>query len=215
MIQDKTIGYKHRIPAIGFAEALRDFLRNGSIDSKEVDEIVAGYFSGDYVRRGASQHIVSCIKNSELAEFFSKNSTELLNAVKNQQEAFYICFALLCVRFSFCYNIAVEMAKLFRMQDTISKDAISRQIANKYGYNENVKRPMERFLAFCEDAKIIKRPSNGVFENMPKLNPSEVTLELWKQTYLINEPMGDVENIDELPFEPFFRYLNLLPEIDI
>ena len=71
MIQDKTIGYKHRIPAIGFAEALRDFLRNGSIDSNEVDEIVAGYFSGDYVRRGASQHIVSCIKNSELAEFFS------------------------------------------------------------------------------------------------------------------------------------------------
>lgn len=214
MIQDKTIGYKHRIPAIGFAEALRDFLRNGSIDSKEVDEIVAGYFSGDYVRRGASQHIVSCLKNPELSEFFSRNKEELIKAVYNQQEALYICFALLCTRFSFCYSIAIEIAKLFRLQDTISKEAISKQVANKYGYNENVKRPMERFLAFCEDAKIIKRPSNGVFESMPNLNPSEVTLELWKLAYKINEPFADVDNTDELPFEPFFRYLKLLPDVN-
>lgn len=215
MMQDRKIGYKHRIPAIGFADSLREFLLNGSIDSKRVDEIVAGYFSGDYVRHGASQHIVSCLKNPELAEFISKNNAELLNAAKHQQEALHICFALLCARFSFCYNIAAEMAKLFRLQDAISKDAISKQIANKYGYNENVKRPMERFLAFCEDAKIIKRPSNGVFECMPKLNPSDVTLELWKYTYKINEPIGTVECAEELPFEPFFRYLNLLPDIDI
>ena len=37
-----------------------------------------------------------------------------------------------------------------------------------------------------------------------------ITFELWKAVYKINQPLYETEDNPELPFEPFFRYLDLL-----
>lgn len=211
MTSDKKIGFKQRVPAVAFADCLREFMPELSIDSARVTEILAGYFSGDYARHRSMLHITACFNNPDIAQLLTENKAEIINALGNQQEAFSFCFALLCARYSFCYDIAAELAKLFRLQDVVSKELLSKHISNKYGFNENVKRTMERFLAFCEEAQIIKRPTKASYEMATIHKPTTETLiELWKKVYSQNEPLATNDDISELQFEPFFRYLKLL-----
>lgn len=211
MTSEKKIGFKQRVPAVAFADCLREFMPDLKIDSARVIEILAGYFSGDYARYRSMLHITACLNNPDIAQFLSDNKEEIINSIGNQQEAFYFCFALLCARYSFCYDIAAELSKLFRLQDVVSKELLSKFISNKYGFNENVKRTMERFLAFCEEAQIIKRPTKNSYELATIHKPTTDTLtELWKRVYSINEPLASIDDISELQFEPFFRYLKLL-----
>lgn len=211
MTQDKKIGFKQRVPAPAFREVIRDFFPNCKIEQDKITELLAGYFSGDYARYRSGLHISACLSNISLKVFFEDNREEFSRAASFDQEAYYICFALLCARYSFCYDIAVEMAKQFRLQDIVSKELLAKCISNKYGFNENVKRTMERFIAFCAEASIIDRPTTRSYQvKEPYLPKTPILLELWKKVYLINEPLGDVEDNTELPFQPFFRYLKLL-----
>lgn len=83
------------------------------------------------------------------------------------------------------------MAKL----SFIQKDLLAKPLSNKYGFNENVKRTMERFLAFVEEANVIKRPRKSTYENQPKYRPKiPVTFELWKEVYKINQALSETED---------------------
>lgn len=211
MTQDKKIGFKQRVPALAFREIIRDFFPECNIEQDKITELLAGYFSGDYARYRSGLHISACLNNIDLKDFFENNRDEFSKAVSLDRDAFFICFALLCARYSFCYDIAVELSKQFRLQDVVSKEQLAKCIANKYGFNENVKRTMERFIAFCDEATIITRPTKGSYQVSEPYSPkSPILLELWKKVYLINEPLGNVEDNSELPFEPFFRYLKLI-----
>ena len=210
MTQDKKIGFKQRVPALALREAIREYFPNCKIEQGLVTELLAGYFTGDYARHRSVLHITASLNNPDLKDFFIANSQELSNAASLDREPLIIGFALLCARYSFCYDIAVELAKQFRLQDFVSKDLLAKSISNKYGFNENVKRTMERFLAFCVEAAIIERPDKATYKWTEPYKPlSPITLELWKQVYVINEPLATVEDNSDLPFEPFFRYLNL------
>lgn len=210
MNSDKKIGFKQRVPAVAFADCLREYMTELSIDSARVTEILAGYFSGDCARNRSMLHITASLNNPDITTFLSENKEGIISSLGNQQEAYSYCFALLCARYSFCYAIAVELAKLFRLQDVVSKEVLSKQISNVYGFNENVKRTMERFLAFCEEARIIKRPTKSSYEIATIHKPiSDTLIEFWKKVYFQNEPFATDEEISELQFEPFFRYLKL------
>ena len=211
MTPEKKIGFKQRVPASAFVEAVKEYLPESHIEPHRVIELLAGYFSGDYARYRSMLHITASLNNPELTEFINKNRDELIRASNIQGEALYICFALLCARYSFCYDVAIEMSKLFRLQDVITKELLVKPLSNKYGYNENVKRTMERFIAFAEEVNVIKRPTKSTYEIQPKYRPQiPVTFELWKAVYKINQPLYEAEDNPELPFEPFFRYLDLL-----
>lgn len=211
MTTDKKIGFKQRVPAVAFADCLREYMTELTIAPERVTEILAGYFSGDYARHRSMLHITACLNNTELQSYFKDYKDAITNSLGNQQETFSLCFALLCARYSFCYDIAVELSKLFRLQDVVSKEFLSKHISNKYGFNENVKRTMERFLAFCEESQIIKRPTKASYEMFTILKPtSDATVSLWKKVYSLNEPLAINDDLSELQFEPFFRYLKLI-----
>ena len=211
MTQEKKIGFKQRVPAIAFREAIREFFPECRIEQSFVTELLSAYFRGDYARHRSVLHITASLNNPKLMEFFQKNSRGFANAATHDREPLLIAFALLCARYSFCYDIAVELAKHFRLQDVITKEMLAKSISGKYGYNENVKRTMERFLAFCVEAEIIERPNKATYKCTKPYKPlSPIMFELWKRVYVINEPFANLEDNFDLPFEPFFRYLNIL-----
>lgn len=210
MTQEKKIGFKQRVPALAFREAIREYFPDCKIEQDLVSELLAGYFTGDYARHRSVLHITASLNNPDLLDFFQSNRQEFSKAATHDREPLLIGFALLCARYSFCYDIAVELAKQFRLQDIVSKDLLAKSISNKYGFNENVKRTMERFLAFCVEATIVERPDKATYKCVEPYKPLfPITIELWKKVFVINEPLAVVEDNPDLPFEPFFRYLNL------
>ncbi len=210
MTQDKKISIHAKVPVLPFIEAIREYLTSGDLDNDRITEMLAGYFTGDYVRHRSLLHITASIKNPSLSEFFANRKDEILASLSNERESRFICFALMCARYRFAYDIAVELAKLFRLQDLVSKEYLKKSIGKEYGYNESVRRSLDYFIIICEDANVVSRPIKYTFQQEPPLKPQfQSTIELWKLTYKINEPLADVEDNPDLPFEPFFRYLNL------
>lgn len=70
---------------------------------------------------------------------------------------------------------------------------------------------MERFLAFCEEVQIIYRPTKASYEIATIHRPTtESLIELWKKVFNKNEPLATNDDISELQFKPFFRYLKLI-----
>lgn len=209
-MQEKKISIHAKVPVLPFIEAIREYLSTGNLDNNLITEMLAGYFTGDYIRHRSLLHITAAIKNPNLTDFFAKYKHDVLSSLGNDREARYICFALICARYSFAYDIAVELAKLFRLQDLVSKEYLKKNIGKEYGYNESVRRSLDQFINICEDANVISRPVKYTFQQEPPLKPQfESTIELWKLVYKINEPLGDTDDNPDLPFEPFFRYLNL------
>lgn len=210
MNTDKKVGFKQRVPVEVFAECLREYVQRKQIAPARVVELLSGYFTGEHARYRSMLHITACLNNSTIMPILFDRSDEISTAIGNQREAYAFCFALLCARYSLCYDIAVELSKLFRLQDVVPKDLIAKRIGDKYAFNENVKRAMERFLAFCEDAKFIIRIEKSSYELAERHGPiSDALIALWICVYNLNEPLGVADDIAELQFEPFFRYLCL------
>lgn len=213
MAEDKKICIHSKLPAKAFIATLADFINDGSIDKAKMREYVSGYFVGDNARHRAELHFTSTIESSPITPFLISNSEEIKIVLNNHKSANYICFALLCGRYRFCYDIAVALASQFRLQDEVSKELLVSIISKKYGFNENVKRALERFIFFMEDAGIITRPNKQTYILSEPLKPVAIVEQLWKECYYQNQPLANREDESELPFEPFFRYLNLLPDL--
>lgn len=208
MTNDKKISIHSKIPISPFIEILRSFLLSGTIADDEASQMLAGYFAGDYVRHRALLHIKSSILNPCLKDFLSANRKDILKAIVNIREAKFICFALFCARYRFAYDIAVEFSKISRLQDIVSKEYLRKNIGNIYGFNENVRRALEKTICTFEDADIIYRTDISSFSKRPPLKPlSFSTIGLWKLAYNSNEPMPP----HDLAYEPFFRYLKIEP----
>ena len=214
MAEDKkSVCIKTKIPAKPFVASLEDFLNELSVNKENLVQYLSGYFTGDYCRHLSELHIIAAIENSPITQFLKENISYFKEAISNHKAANYICFALLCGRYSFCYDIAVALASQFRLQDEVSKELLVSIVSRKYGYNENVKRASERFVFFMEDAGIITRPNKQTYILSEPLKPVAIVEQLWKECYYQNQPLANREDESELPFEPFFRYLNLLPDL--
>lgn len=211
MTTDKKISIHAKVPVQPFIEALKEYLSTNTLDDAKITEMLSGYFSGDYVRHRSLLHVKAAIANPDFKDFFSANKEELLAALNNDREAKFIYFALICARYKFPYYIAVELAKLFRLEDMVSKDLLKKNIGKVYGYNESVRRSLDQTINIFEDAEVVNRPIKYTFAQLPALKPQfPVTIELWKLAYMANEPLASVDDISELQFEPFFRYLKLI-----
>lgn len=211
--ENKKISIHAKIPVKPFISAFDEYLHNSNLSMPKIEESLAGYFQGDYARHRSALHIIAAINNDKLFPVYKDYNDPLIEALSDTTKGAYICFALLCARYSFCYDVATALSGFFRLQDQVTKEQLIYVIGKEYGFNENVKRAMERFIYFCEEANIITRPAKPIMS----LNPApfancEAVDALWKTCFHINEPLRDPSFEDDFSFEPFFRYLKLASE---
>lgn len=96
----------------------------------------------------------------------------------------------------------------FRLQDEINTDLILRMLGTKYGANKSVYNVQINAVAQMLEAKLIRRAKVGVYEfGEPQKPVHKVTFDLWRESYLVNEPLANREDTESVIFEPYFRYL--------
>ena len=201
------LGIQQRIPLHILGIALEDYLHD-RLDETYIKELLQAEYAGANRQNKALGQIKSVITNNQLTPFLGNNIKPLLTALKNKTDKNIILTALICGRYSFCYDVLATMGKLFRMQDTVSSDLIQRQVGQKYGNNKSCKNSLYCAIPQMIETNMFSRPKPSTYEiSEPQIVTHKVTWQIWKECFYVNNPIYNRDDTESLSFEPFFRFI--------
>ena len=211
MTQSKTLGIQQRIPLYVLGEALKEYLAAGVVDEQHIKEMLQADYAGENRIKKSYNQIASVIDRNELTPFINEHSDEIALALASPTDRPLILTALICGRYPFCYHVAKVFAKQFRQQDTISAQLLDKLIAETYGFNKSTQNSRNCAVPQMIEAGLIKRDKPALFESAEPVTPThQVTIDLWKEAFFVNEPLRDREDEENLYFEPFLRYIKFI-----
>ena len=201
------LGIQQRIPLHILEIALSDFLHD-RFDENYIKELLQSEYAGKNRVNKALGQIKSVITKNQLTPFLINNKQSLLIALNNKTDKNIILTALICGRYPFCYNVLITMGKLFRVQDTVSSDLIQRQIGQKYGNNKSCLNSLYCAIPQMIDTNMFARPQARSYEiTEPQIITHNITWQIWKECFYVNNPIYNRDDTESLSFEPFFRFI--------
>lgn len=207
-VKDKPLGIQQRIPLDILNIALQDELKDG-INEVRIKELLQTEYQGSNRVNKTLVQIKTIIANKSIMDFIKVHKEKVLNALNSNTDKNLILIALICARYPFCYDVIVIMSKQFRLQDTINTPLLMRLVGDKYGSNKSCENSVYSTIPQFIEAGLFFRPTNGVYEfNEPLKYYHEITFEIWKECFYMNEPLSNREDVDNLYFEPFFRFID-------
>lgn len=206
--QHKTLGIQQRIPLDILLIALQDELQSG-VDEVRLKELLQSeYKGGNRVNKSINQIKSIVSSNNPLMELLNNNKEETLLALQSKADKNLILTALICSRYSFCYDLLVVFGKQFRLQDEVGKTLLTNLIGSKYGFNRSCENSTYCAIPQFIDAEIILRSKAATYEMLsPQKISHQITWEIWKECFFINEPLYNRDETEDLGFEPFFKFV--------
>lgn len=204
----KTLGIQQRIPLDILLIALQDELKNG-IDEVRLKELLQSEYKGSNRINKSVNQIKSVVSSKNpLMLLLNENREETLLALQSKTDKNLILTALICSRYSFCYDLLVIIGKQFRLQDEIGKTLLTNLIGSKYGFNKSCENSTYCAIPQFIEAEIISRSKTATYEMLaPQKISNEITWQIWKECFFINEPLYNREETESLSFEPFFKFV--------
>ncbi|MBO6222742.1 MAG: hypothetical protein J6N56_03065 [Bacteroidales bacterium] len=206
---EKSLGLHQRIPMDILLEALRAEL-NDEQDLERLSQLVNTEYLGENRQKKGFKQVKTTLTGNPLVSYAKERKEDVLAALKSVPDRNFILSAVMVARYPVCYDTYCLMAKQFRLQDEISRDLIIRMLGTKYGANKSVQNVQINVTAQMVECQLIKRLKTGTYVFADPQKPScDITFELWKKSFFINNHLANEEDTDSLIFEPFFRYILL------
>lgn len=206
--QYKTLGIQQRIPLDILLIALQDELQRG-LDEVRLKELIQSEYKGANRVNKSINQIKSVLSNKNTLMFLiNENREKVLFALQSKPDKNLILSALICSRYSFCYDLLNVFGKQFRLQDDINKTLLTNLIGAKYGSNRSCENSTYCAIPQYIEAELIVRSKKAAYEMLPpQVIQHEITWHIWKECFFINEPLYNREDTDSLSFEPFFKFV--------
>lgn len=206
--QRKTLGIQQRIPLDILLIALQEELTEG-INEVRLKELLQSEYKGSNRIKKSINQIKSVVsKNNPLMFLLHDNKEETLLALESKTDKNLILTALICSRYPFCYDLLVIFGKQFRLQDEVNKALLSKLIGSKYGFNRSCENSTYCAIPQFSEAELIMRSKVATYAMLePQKIQHEITWEIWKECFFVNEPLYNREETENLSFEPFFRFV--------
>ena len=204
---DKSLGLHQRIPLDILLEAFRAEL-NGELDIERLSELINTEYAGENRQKKGLRQVKTTLADNQLVEYCRGRKEEVIAALKSASDRNLILSAVIAARYPFVYDLFSALAKQFRLQDEINTDLILRMMGAKYGANKSVYNVQINAVAQMLEACLISRTKVGVYEfGEPQRAMHSVTVDVWRESYFINEPLASRDDVEGVMFEPYFRYL--------
>lgn len=206
--QHKTLGIQQRIPLDILFIALQDELQEG-LDEVRLKELLQSEYRGNNRIIKSFNQIKSVVSSKNpLMNLINKHRKETLLALQSKSDKNLILTALICTRYSFCYDLLVVFGKQLRLQDEMNKTLLTNLIGAKYGFNRSCENSTYCAIPQFIEAELISRSKTATYiMQEPQSIQHPITLEIWKECFFINEPLYNREETESLSFEPFFRFI--------
>jgi len=198
---ESKIGINQRIPMQSLEDALIAMM-NGTYDDEYAIELAKRDYEGENRLKKAMHVMNKMIRNSPLMPFIMDNSKKISIALKSHDDRAMLLISLVNVAYGFCYDVTAVLGKYFHAQTLVSTKLIQTKLSEKYGTNRTLPNGLYCILPMLVDAGFITRPKTG-FYKMCKLSPvTEIAMELYRRSFLANNPLLD----ENYPIENNFYF---------
>lgn len=199
-----NIGINQRIPISLLGLALNAVL-NGEASSEYFRELASTEYQGQN-RIGKAITVFNrlTIKNP-LMPFMMEHKDELQSALRNSRDKAMVYTAVICSAYNFGYNAMAILGKLLHVQDSVTTALLLQKLAEKYGANRSLPNALYCILPMVDEAGMISRPKPGVIEAVRQEKYSDFALQIYKKSFLLNNPT--YADTDEVESNPYFEFI--------
>lgn len=207
---NKSVAIKQRIPIDALHNAFSLYIR-GYYDRQIVKEQLAITYQGQTALKEVESQINSIVTNSPMDSFIKEHTSEILAALNSGSDREVVLVALIAARYPFCYQLLCAFASQFRLQDEVNTALMKRIIGNTYGLNVKIDKAFHSVLSSMVEANMITKIKDGLYGVSPTHKASyDITNEMWRESFYVNNPLWNRENTEDLIFEPYFRFIDNL-----
>lgn len=202
------VGLKQRMPLDVLTDALCEYLSNGIIEEAPLLGNLKSIFSGPYNIQLAFNGIKSCILNPSIQDFLKANKEGLIMALRHPEDAKIIDLSMINIRYPFSYYVTSILATNLELQPQLSREVLINLLGKKYTMNATAIKGLRVGLTHLVEGGLLQRVKSGVYGLNDNLKPRyKVTLDFWRMSHILNNPLLVDLTDESLAFSP---YVNLI-----
>lgn len=206
-MNNKLIGINQRIPLETLHVTLESYLNNNCSDEYIVEQLRL-HFSGENRLKKCHGFVKKIVPNNPLINFVDKNKIQVLNALKSSTDRNIILIALLNSAYVFSFDLLSILGKLFKVQDIVSREALTKEISKIYGSNRALPNAIDSVIPMYLNAGFFIRPKLALYQFHDKMNiTSEITGKIYIESYKVNNSISVIQDYQIM--EPYFEFLNM------
>jgi hypothetical protein len=201
----QDIGINQRIPMNVLELALLSALQ-GNASAEYYRELASIEYSGqNRITKAVSVINRLTIKNPILP-YLIDNKTAVESMLRSKTDRPLLLTAVICSAYSFSYDLVSLLGKYFHAQEYVTTDFIKQKMAAKYGSNRSLPNALYCILPMLIEAQILDRPESGVYKPIKITKATENALNVFKKSFLLNNPMlTERDNIESNSYFEFIK----------
>lgn len=204
-MSEKSIDINQRIPLEILHAALENYL-TGTYSDEYIMEQLRLHFQGENRMKKSLRIVKKIISNSPLSEFILKNSDQVFQAIKKKDDRNLILIALLNTGFKFSFDVLSILGRLFKVQEEVNREALTRQLSRLYGGNRSLPNALDSVVPMFLEAGLFSRPVTGLYKWTEGLQASSpITHQIFIESFRINHSLEKV--MDYQLNDPYFLFM--------
>ena len=199
------IGIDQRIPIKVMEAALKAVLED-TYSAEWAMQNLETEISGKNRLAKAVTELNNATTNNPLIGFVKSNRNKVAEAMQYRPDKTLVLVGLINAAFGFGYNTTMVMGKYFHAQDRISKALLAEKMSEIYAYNKSVDNALYRILPMFIEAGLIVRPSMGVYSRMPLEPRTDISVEIYRKSFFVNNPkLAKDYPVEDAPYWEFLQ----------
>ncbi len=194
-----------RIPLETLHIALESYIYDNYSDEYILEQLML-HFSGENRLKKSLEKIRKIIPNNPIIELVDTKKTDVRAALKSKSDRNVILIALLSSAFVFSYDALSILGKLFKVQDVVNREVLTKEASKMYGSNRALPNAIDSVIPMFLEAGFFSRPKLGLYEFSEKLNIThEITRSIYIESYKSNNSYSEFYDYQLL--EPYFEFV--------
>lgn len=206
-MKNKPIDINQRIPLETLHVALESYLNDTYSDDYILEQLRL-HFSGENRLKKSLRIVKKIVSNNPIIELVNSNKAEILSALKSKTDRNVILIALLNSSFIFSYDVLSILGKLFKVQEIVNREALTKEVSKIYGSNRALPIAIDSVIPMYLEAGFFIRPKPGLYHFLGKINiTNEITHKIYIESYKVNKSILAIQDYQLM--EPYFELLTM------
>ncbi len=206
-MKNKPIDINQRIPLETIHIALESYLNNTCSDDYILEQLRL-HFSGDNRLKKSLRIVKKTVSNSPIMALVNANKTEIQSALKSKTDRNVILIAMLNSSFVFSYDVISILGKLFKVQEIVNRQTLTREASRIYGSNRSLPNAIDSVIPMYLEAGFFARPKPGLYQFLGKINITcEITRKIYIESYKGNNSISTLQDYHLM--EPYYEFLDI------
>ncbi|MDY3069915.1 MAG: hypothetical protein SOR57_09765 [Parabacteroides sp.] len=201
----KTVGINQRISVRVIEMAMKAAL-DGNFSSEYAEDLAFGEYEGTNRINKARSIIGKLSVRNPLFNYIEEHKQLFNAAMKHRGDRAIIFTSLINAAYVFGYDAMVILGKFFHVQDEVSSQLIINRMSSIYASNRSLPNGLYCIMPMYIEAGLLNRPKTGIYTRNYFENLSSFTIKLYKQSFIVHNPMIQIEDTDSFE-HPYFEFL--------